>query len=158
MMVFRDDLLSLRLVRFQKASRLAEGACALTLCRSSLQEDSRRTIRFAAESAFSRGDVDSREHRRGKKAGEREGICAFLRYALNSSSELESHLIFAYGSEVIREKDFRSLVSQTIRVRNMLYALLKRLAVDGPPSPAPARAHKTARTLLPADPPEAPGR
>lgn len=94
----------------------------------------------------------------GRRQESEKEFARFLRYALNSSSELESHLIFAYGAEVIPEKDFRSLVSQTIRVRKMLYALLKRLAVDGPPSPAPVRAHKTARAMPPADPPEAPGR
>jgi four helix bundle protein len=92
-----------------------------------------------------------------RQESERE-FARFLRYALNSSSELESHLIFAYGSEVIPEKDFRSLVSQTIRVRKMLYALLKCLAVDASPSPAPARAPKTAHPKPPADTPEAPRR
>jgi four helix bundle protein len=94
----------------------------------------------------------------GRRQESEKEFARFLRYALNSSSELESHLIFAYGAEVIPEKDFRSLVSQTIRVRKMLYALLKRLALDRPPSPAPMRAHKTARPKPPADPPEAPGR
>jgi four helix bundle protein len=94
----------------------------------------------------------------GRRQESEKEFARFLRYALNSSSELESHLIFAHGSEAISEKEFRSLVSQTIRVRQMLYALLKRLAVDGPPSPAPVRAHKTARTQPPADPPEAPSR
>jgi len=86
----------------------------------------------------------------GRRQESEKEFARFLRYALNSSSELESHLIFAYGSEVIPEKDFRSLVSQTIRVRKMLYALLKCLAVEGPPSPALVRAHKTARSKPPA--------
>ena len=81
----------------------------------------------------------------------------FLRYALNSSSELEYHLILAHDTKVISKEDFRSLVTQTIRVRKMLYALLKRLGSD-PPPPAPVRAPKTARPKPTADPPSAPGR
>ena len=94
-----------------------------------------------------------------RQESERE-FARFLRYALNSSSELESHLILARGCNAISDGDFRSLVTQTIRVRKMLYALLKCLSVNDPPppSPAPARAHKTARPKPSADPPAAPGR
>ncbi len=52
----------------------------------------------------------------------------FLGYALNSSSELEYHLIVARDTHVIPEPDFVSLISQTITVRKMLYGLLKRLS------------------------------
>jgi four helix bundle protein len=41
---------------------------------------------------------------------------------------LEYHLILAHDTKVISEQDFRSLVTQTIRVRKMLYTLLKRLS------------------------------
>ncbi|HMG71434.1 MAG TPA: four helix bundle protein [Gemmatimonadaceae bacterium] len=94
----------------------------------------------------------------GRRQDSDKEFARFLRYALNSSSELESHLILARGCNAISDGDFRSLVTQTIRVRKMLYALLKCLAVDGPPSPAPVRAHKTARPKPPAGPPAAPGR
>ncbi len=50
---------------------------------------------------------------------------AFLRDALNSSSELEYHLIVARDTEAIPESDFVSLISQTITVRKMLCGLLK---------------------------------
>jgi four helix bundle protein len=92
----------------------------------------------------------------GRRQESEKEFARFLRYALNSSSELESHLILARGCEAISEADFRSLVSQTIRVRKMLYALLKSLSVNDPP--APVRAHKTARPKPPAGPPTAPGR
>ena len=77
----------------------------------------------------------------------------FLRIALNSSSELEHHLIFARDAKVIQESEFVSLVSQTITVRKMLYAFLKCLAVPEPeagrrsetrPSPKPPAAPSTA--------------
>jgi len=94
----------------------------------------------------------------GRRHDSEKEFARFLRYAVNSSSELESHLIFAHGAKAISDADFRSPVTQTIRVRKMLYALLKCLAVDGPPSPAPVRAPKTARPKPPAGPPAAPGR
>ena len=47
--------------------------------------------------------------------------------AIGSASELESHLIFAGEAGLIGQSEFTSLVSQTIEVRKMLYALIKRL-------------------------------
>lgn len=89
----------------------------------------------------------------GRRQESEKEFARFLRYALNSSSELESHLIFAHRSGVISEADFRSLVAQTIRVRKMLYALLKRLAVDDRhPRRQCARAKQLARTPRPTRP------
>lgn len=60
----------------------------------------------------------------------------FLGYALNSSSELEYHLIVARDIRVIAESDFRSLRDQIVDVRKMLYGLTKRLAAaEAKPSP-----------------------
>ncbi len=94
----------------------------------------------------------------GRRQESEKEFARFLRYALNSSSELEYHLILAHDTKTIAEKDFRSLVTQTIRVRKMLYALLKCLSVTDRPPPASARAHNTARPRPTADPPSAPGR
>jgi four helix bundle protein len=68
----------------------------------------------------------------GRRQTSEKEFARFLGYALNSSSELEYHLILARDTEVMSEEDFASLVSQTITVRKMLYALMKRL------SPTPA--------------------
>ena len=65
----------------------------------------------------------------GRRQESEKEFSRFLRYALNSSSELEYHLILARDTKVISADDYRSLVTQTIRVRKMLYALLKRLSV-----------------------------
>ena len=92
-----------------------------------------------------------------RKESEKE-FARFLRYALNSSSELEYHLILAHDTKVISEEDFRSLITQTIRLRKMLYALLKRLSDTDGKSPAQVRAHPTARPEPTAGPPSAPGR
>ncbi len=52
----------------------------------------------------------------------------YLRIALNSSTELEYHLIAARELRVIREAKSLTLISQAIEVRKMLYGLLRRLA------------------------------
>jgi four helix bundle protein len=65
----------------------------------------------------------------GRRQSSEKEFARFLRYALNSASELEYHLILAHDTKVISENDFISLVDQTITVRKMLYGLLKRLSV-----------------------------
>ena len=62
-----------------------------------------------------------------RKTSEKE-FARFLGIAVSSSSELESHLIFARDAKLISESEFVSHVSQTIEVRKMLYALIKRLS------------------------------
>ena len=51
----------------------------------------------------------------------------FVRFSLNSTSELEYHLIAARDVRVITATDFISLASQTVEVRKMLYGLLRHL-------------------------------
>jgi four helix bundle protein len=94
----------------------------------------------------------------GRRQESEKEFARFLRYALNSSSELEYHLILARDTKVISEEDFLSLVTQTIRVRKMLYALLKRLSDTDRTPPAPTRAHQTARPEPTAGPLTALGR
>ena len=64
----------------------------------------------------------------GRRQKSEKEFARFLGYALNSSSELEYHLIVAKDTKVITNADFVSLVSQTITVRKMLYGLLKRIS------------------------------
>jgi four helix bundle protein len=51
----------------------------------------------------------------------------FVRFSLNSSSELEYHLMAARDVRVMTDTDFKSLTSQTVEVRKMLYGLLRHL-------------------------------
>jgi len=51
----------------------------------------------------------------------------FVRIAINSTSELEYHLIMARDSGAIGRTDFDSLTSQTIEVRKMLHGLSRAL-------------------------------
>jgi four helix bundle protein len=76
---------------------------------------------------------------------ERE-FARFLRIALNSTTELEYHLIAGRDIGAIRQTDFLTLVSQVIEVRKMLYGLLQKLAPassgpKGSPIKAPEEAH-----------------
>ncbi len=62
-------------------------------------------------------------------------FCRFLRYSLNSSAELEYHLIVAHDVAAISETDFLSLRTQTIEVQKMLHGLLNRLSKAPPGTP-----------------------
>jgi four helix bundle protein len=64
----------------------------------------------------------------GRRQESEKEFARFLRYALNSSSELEYHLLLAHDTQLISEKDYVPLLTETIRVRKMLFALLKRLS------------------------------
>jgi four helix bundle protein len=52
----------------------------------------------------------------------------FLRIALNSTSELEYHLLAARELAAVRAADALTLTTQVIEVRKMLYGLLRYLA------------------------------
>ena len=64
----------------------------------------------------------------GRRQKSEKEFARFLGYALNSSSELEYHLIVARDTKVIANADFVSLITQTITVRKMLYGLVKRVS------------------------------
>ena len=51
----------------------------------------------------------------------------FLRYAIQSSSELEYHLIVAHDMHAIDRMEFVPLLEQLIEVRRMLHGLLDRI-------------------------------
>ena len=56
----------------------------------------------------------------------------FVRFALNSTSELEYHLIVARDTQAITHRDSDRLSIQTIEVRKMLHGLLRHLQIDLP--------------------------
>ena len=51
----------------------------------------------------------------------------FVKYSINSASELEYLLIFAQGIRAVPEREFKALVEQLEEVRKMLYGLLAHL-------------------------------
>ena len=52
-------------------------------------------------------------------------FCRFIKIALNSSSELEYHLLLAKDFGVIKLDQFNALSDQTVKVRKMLWGLLR---------------------------------
>ncbi len=68
----------------------------------------------------------------GRSQGSEKDFGRFLRYALNSASELEYHLTVARDIGVLPNKDFTPLTTQVVEIRKMLNGLLKSLA-NGPP-------------------------
>jgi four helix bundle protein len=65
----------------------------------------------------------------GRRQKSEKEFARFLGYALNSSSELEYHLIVAHDTKAMADEDYVSLIAQTITVRKMLYGLLKRISI-----------------------------
>jgi four helix bundle protein len=66
----------------------------------------------------------------GRRRESAKDFAKFLSIAAGSTSELESHLIFAREARLIAESEFVSVISQTIEVRKMLYGLMKRLSEE----------------------------
>ena len=54
----------------------------------------------------------------------------FVRFSLNSASELEYHLMIAKDTNAITEGDFHSLTRQTIEIRKMVHGLLRYLTFE----------------------------
>lgn len=73
----------------------------------------------------------------GRRQESEKEFVRFLRIARASASELESHLIFARDAKIISEEEYVSLVTETIRVRKMLYALIARVLSPRPPAASP---------------------
>ncbi|HET7612676.1 MAG TPA: four helix bundle protein [Gemmatimonadaceae bacterium] len=63
----------------------------------------------------------------GAGQASRRDFARFILIALNSTTELEYHLIVARDVRAISEPDFRSLTDQVIEVRKMLHGLRNRV-------------------------------
>jgi four helix bundle protein len=61
----------------------------------------------------------------------------FLNIAINSSNELEAHLILARDLKVIRDNRFHELLDRIVSVRKMLHGLLNR--INGTPRKSDSR-------------------
>jgi four helix bundle protein len=64
-------------------------------------------------------------------------FCRFLRYSVNSSSELEYHITIARDIRAISLKDFQTLFDQLVEVRRMLYGLIRVISDQTRKSPDP---------------------
>jgi len=103
---------------WQKAHALSLSVDRTSKRIRSSQYASLRNQIFRAALSIPANIAEGRRQRSEKEFGR------FLGIALNSTSELEYHLIFARDADIIRESEFVSSISQTITVRKMLYALL----------------------------------
>ncbi len=63
----------------------------------------------------------------GAGQNSRREFARFISIALNSTTELEYHLMVADDLGLIRRNDFDSLFAQTIEVRKMLHGLRNRV-------------------------------
>ena len=81
-----------------------------------------RTQMIRAAMSIPTNIVEGRGQRSDKE------FCRFLRISLNSSSELEYHLVVARDIQAITLSDFRSLIDQLVEVRKMLSGLIRTLS------------------------------
>jgi four helix bundle protein len=132
---------------WQKAHALTLGVDRASKRIRGSQYASLRNQIFRAASSIPANIAEGRRQKSQKDFG------TFLSIALNSSSELEYHLILARDTKNIPENEFISLVGQTITVRKMLYALLKRVAE--PESASTTRNEFDQSPERPAAPPKA---
>ncbi|HJP59178.1 MAG TPA: four helix bundle protein [Gemmatimonadaceae bacterium] len=74
----------------------------------------------------------------GSRQASRRDFARFLRYALNSNTELEYHFILARDIDAIPRSAAVNLLSSVEQVRKMLYGLLRRVSPPNrkkPPDP-----------------------
>jgi four helix bundle protein len=69
-----------------------------------------------------------------RQESERE-FARFLRYSLNSTYELEYHVMLARDIGIIPDADASALIGEGIEVKRMLHGLLKRLVPPADRSP-----------------------
>ena len=109
---------------WHKALALALSIDRLTKRISSKQYASFKNQVFRAAQSIPANIAEGRRKKTDKD------FAKFLGIAAGSSSELESHLIFAREASIIGENEFVALVGQTIEVRKMLFALIRRLSAE----------------------------
>lgn len=63
----------------------------------------------------------------GSSQESRKDFKRFLRYASNSATELEYHLLLARDKGAINPSDYANLSARTVEVRKMLIGLMKRV-------------------------------
>jgi len=52
-------------------------------------------------------------------------FCTFIKIAINPAAELEYHLLLGKDFGVLKQERFSALTDQTIKVRRMLWGLLR---------------------------------
>ena len=115
-----------KLFVWQKAHALSLGVHRACRRMRSAEFASLRSQTFRAAMSIGANIAEGRRQNNDKQ------FSRFLGYALNSASELEHHLIVARDLGAMSSADFNVLAGETIRVRKMLYALIRRVATQQP--------------------------
>lgn len=111
--------------RFQETQSLAQGhALALNVRRVAVGIRGRDNIALRTQMIRAAMSVPATIVEGAGQVSQRE-FARFIRFALNSASELEYHLIIARDTKAIPLGDFESLSAQTVEVQKMLHGLLQ---------------------------------
>ena len=71
----------------------------------------------------------------GSRQASNKDFARFLRYSMNSASELEYHFILSRDIEATPSDVSNKLIDSTIEIRKMLYGLLRQVETAKRPSP-----------------------
>jgi len=77
----------------------------------------------------------------GSRQASRREFGRFLRYALNSASEVEYHLILARDVGATPEAATSKLLADVVEIRKMLHGLLRRVSATQSPKRSANRPH-----------------
>jgi four helix bundle protein len=114
-----------------KQLRVWDAALSLALSVDDLTKKMRRGPYAAFRSQVFRAALSIPSNiAEGRRKKTDKEFARFLNIAAGSSSELESHLIFGRKARLIGETEFLELVNQTIVVRKMIFALIRRLSEE----------------------------
>ena len=129
---------------------MAQGSRARAQCSPGEYCDSSPDVHCVEEPTDPCSDVDPANIVAGRGQKSSRDFARFLGYALNSTSELEYHLIVARDIRAISQSDFKSLTDQTIEVRKMLHGLSNRVLSSVTPDasrPVPGAVKLSATSL-----------
>ncbi len=124
-----------KLIVWEKAHTLAVSVHRLGTAIRHSQHSSLRNQMIRASASIPTNIVE------GSRQSSSREFARFLRYALNSASELEYHLILARDTGATPEAKTSALI-EDVTIRKMLHGLLRRITTarqsDGSPSPVSA--------------------
>ncbi|HEY3114746.1 MAG TPA: four helix bundle protein [Gemmatimonadaceae bacterium] len=110
-----------KLIVWEKAHSLAVSVHRLASAIRHSQHASLRNQMIRASASIPTNIVE------GSRQASRREFARFLRYALNSASELEYHLILARDVGATPEAETSALIEDVTEVRKMLHGLLRRI-------------------------------
>ena len=116
---------------WQKAHKMALGTHRVACNIRGSSQSGLRTQMINAALSIPTNIVESRGQRT-----RREG-CRYLRMAVNSSTELEYHLLTAFELKAISQPERDMLTAKLVEVRKMLYGLIRALSKPDDPNKPP---------------------